>query len=76
MIVHTCRELGMECHEAHCPAGERQLFTEKSIKAGHYLLFFFAAVSVRHTGPAFWHSQSGRQNMKLKEGRSITGRQL
>jgi len=29
-----------------CSTGERQLFTSKSIKAGHYLLFFFAVVTV------------------------------
>lgn len=48
MLTHLhCRALGMHCSIAHCPPGKRQLFTEKSIKAGHYLLFFFAAVSVR-----------------------------
>eukprot|EP00967_Tisochrysis_lutea_P103672 scaffold156684_cov23-Tisochrysis_lutea.AAC.2 len=41
-----CWELGMHCEEPLCPAGERQLFTSKSIKSGHYLLFFFAVVTV------------------------------
>jgi len=40
------REQGMYCLAAKCPVGQRQLFTSKSIKAGHYLLFFFAVVTV------------------------------